>query len=248
MREDMFKVIVERPRWGAGHAPRPKLRKDKYPGRKKVGLRRFAKEQGYTKHLNENLAPLKRYLNKQVGRKWDQVFSEICQHLDTGSTVKMHVREHIDDFIVTKVSIDRKGQWIAAGHRWGSYCDPAGWWQELYVDPFDGIIKRVDDLCRKRGEIRQKDRWKQRRKKSPVRHLIRKRSEKDYFVKLGGLWYSVTLDTSPRAPNIDIFHELDTGNWRQHERWKVVSKFQLGKKALREHGLQNSGENREAEK
>jgi len=90
MREDMFKVIVERPRWGSRHATKTKLRYDKCEGRSRVTGRRLAIETGYRKSLNENLAPLKRYLHKQVGRRWDDVFSEICQRLDTGSTVKMH--------------------------------------------------------------------------------------------------------------------------------------------------------------
>ncbi len=44
MRADMFKVIVERPRWGSRGAPSPKLRKDKDP-RKQIGLKRHAGEQ-----------------------------------------------------------------------------------------------------------------------------------------------------------------------------------------------------------
>ena len=87
MREDMFKVIVERPRWGSRHAARSKLRYDKVPDRKHATGRRMVLEsEGWTKCLNENLAPLKRYLSKQVGRPWDKVYSEICEHLDTSST------------------------------------------------------------------------------------------------------------------------------------------------------------------
>jgi len=93
MREDMFKVIVERPRRGRSWAKKTKLRYLKEDdGRSRVSGKRIAIEGGRRKWLNENLAPLKRYLFKQRGRKWDDVFSEICDHLDTGSTVKMHVR------------------------------------------------------------------------------------------------------------------------------------------------------------
>lgn len=37
MRADMFKIIVERPRWGAGHAPPVKLKKDRQDF-KQIGL------------------------------------------------------------------------------------------------------------------------------------------------------------------------------------------------------------------
>lgn len=239
MREDMFKVIVERPRWGSRHSKPAKLRLDRMPGRKHATGRRMAMEQGYTRGLNENLAPLKRYLHKQVGRKWDQVFSEICQHLDTGHTVKMHVREHIDDFIVTKVTVDRKGRWIGAGRRWGAYSEPQDWFAELYVDPYDGVIKRTADLCRARGEVSVRDRWKQRRSAKGFVHLIRKRTETDYVVKLGGLWFAITLDKPPRLGNGALYEDIKAGSWRAHGRWAVTGKHQLGRKALRELGLQN---------
>ena len=101
MREDMFKVIVERPRLFRRRALRIKSRYDRLPDRTKVGMKRAAQEQrGWTKGLNENLAPLRRYLWKQRGRAWDDVYSEICSRLDTRSTVKQHVRDHLEDLIV----------------------------------------------------------------------------------------------------------------------------------------------------
>ena len=152
MREDMFKVIVERPRHGRKHAAKSKARYDKLTGRKHVtGRRQVLEHSGYTKSLNENLAPLKRYLHKQVGRPWDKVYSEICRSLDTGSTVKQHVRDHLGDFILVKVTVDRDGGFMAANH-WGRPLAPEQWWVDLYVDPRDGLIKRTDKLCRKLGQ------------------------------------------------------------------------------------------------
>ena len=128
MREDMFKVIVERPRWGSRHGVRSKLRHDKVPDRKHATGRRMVLEgEGWTKYLNENLAPLKRYLHKQVGRPWNKVYSEICEHLDTGSTVKQHVRDHLTDFILIDVKVTRDGSLMASNH-WGSPTRPDQWW------------------------------------------------------------------------------------------------------------------------
>ncbi len=110
MRDDMFKVIVERPRWGASHAASPKLKRLAYADAQHIGLKRHAPIGArYTKGLNENLATLLRYLRRQRGRRWDAAFSEICASLDTGSTVKMHVRQHIEDFVLTRISIGRRG-------------------------------------------------------------------------------------------------------------------------------------------
>jgi hypothetical protein len=148
----MFKVIVERPRWGAGHAPAVKLKKDRNRDRKLVGLTRHAWEcAAYTKSLNENLAPLARFIGKQVGRRWDDVFSEICARLDTGSTVKMHVRQHLKDLVLIRISRGRHGELLHEGrvirpNRRNCHG------REFYVDPDAGILKDRLWFWRERGE------------------------------------------------------------------------------------------------
>jgi hypothetical protein len=154
MRDDMFKVIVERPRWGSRQRS-VKLRYDRDVDRKQIGLRRHVTTRPKLgKSLNENLAPLLRFLQRRIGRRWDDVYSEICAALDTGSTVKMHVREHLDDFVVVRISYGRKGELIHDGRvlrpergylRWHG--------TELYVDPDDGILKDRVWFWRDRGKV-----------------------------------------------------------------------------------------------
>jgi hypothetical protein len=77
MRHDMAKIIVERPRRGAGRLRnRCKAFSEDLP--RFLGVRRDAIRRGGEKHLNENLQPLWRYLERQVGRPWNKVYSEIC--------------------------------------------------------------------------------------------------------------------------------------------------------------------------
>ena len=109
MRPDMAKVIVERPRlkrhaWNKPKGYRRRLRRfgeDGPPCRE--GIK--ARWQGRTKDLNEHLGPLRRYLDSQVGRPWDQVFSEICAHIDRSSAVQDHVRDHVEDYVITHVIV-----------------------------------------------------------------------------------------------------------------------------------------------
>ncbi|MES2054522.1 MAG: hypothetical protein V4564_01165 [Pseudomonadota bacterium] len=163
MRADMFKVIVERPRWGASHALPVKLKKDRDP-HKSIGLKRHALEQApYVKELNENLAPLRRFIQKRVGRRWDDVFSEICAGLDTGSTVKMHVRQHLRDFVVFGISRGRRGELLCDGRELlpdRRNCRGL----EYYADPDDGILKDRVWFWRDRGEAvplsRKQLRWR----------------------------------------------------------------------------------------
>ncbi|WP_428681354.1 hypothetical protein [Sphingopyxis sp.] len=147
MRADMFKVIVERPRWASRHAASVKLKRSD-PGIHFIGHKRHAKTAApYHKHLNENLAPLIRFLRSRRGRRWDDVFAEICAGLDTGSTVKMHVRQHLDDFVASRISIGRHGEWLFDGRVLGR-ADRWGWrrWS-FFVDPADGILRDGADLA-----------------------------------------------------------------------------------------------------
>ena len=120
MRRDMFKVIVERPRYHPpGGKTRGRLPRDPDDAPSREGIRRryniYAR-----KNLSDNLAPLRRYLVKQVGRPWDKVLSEICQTLRLDSTVQRHVREHIADFV--------------------SFAGPT-WLRPLYVDSRTGLLR-----------------------------------------------------------------------------------------------------------
>ena len=153
MRKDMFKVIVERPRagWRTQKLARGKLDRagDLLP--KKQGLRRQRKENGtHSKWLNENLAPLKRYLDRQVGRPWDKVHAEICEHLDPGHTVKQHVLEHLDDF-VDRPAIGRDGRWLWSRRYYLADGPEPG---RLYDHPVDGLLKRWK---LKKGEAPRRD-------------------------------------------------------------------------------------------
>lgn len=249
MREDMFKVIVERPRWGSRHAPKAKLHHDKAPGRKHATGRRMVLEQhGYTKSLNENLAPLKRYLMKQVGRPWSKVYSEISEHLDANSTVKQHVRDHLSDFIMIKVTVDRDGGFMAANH-WGRPMAPDHWWAKLYVDPKDGIIKRTDKLCHKLGLKHYRDTLRENRKRQVLGwrhdHNLRPLTETRFLVKIKGCWYRVDTDFTPvckfghRVHGRELVEALTNGRSDETGPWRIIAKHQLNKKELKAHKLCN---------
>ena len=248
MREDMFKVIVERPRLGSRHAMRTKLRYDKVPGRKHVTGRRMALEAtGWTKCLNENLAPLKRYLHKQTGRPWNKVYSEICQHLDTGSTVKQHVRDHLTDFILVDVTLARDGSFMASIH-WGRPMAPEQWWAKLYVDPNDGLIKRTDKLCRKLGLRHYRDKWRaeaKRRAHGEPSQDVRVISDTRFLVKLKGCWFQIDTDYEPvdrfqrRLTGRALAFQLAGGSGDDEPTWRMIAKRQLSKKELKAHKLRN---------
>ena len=230
MREDMFKVIVERPRLFRARALRVKSRYDRLPDRTKVGMKRAAQEQrGWTKGLNENLAPLRRYLWKQRGRAWNDVYSEICARLDNRSTVKQHVRDHLEDIIDFRVFVGKDG----------SIYDRGGWplhksGARLYVDPHDGIIKEVAVLRRALG-LPESRRTK---KRTPPMDMV-VLGDWEELRRIKGIWMWVRFDQDQLAPRhdrvIDVLERQSVWVGRRH----AVEKRQLSSAELSARGLSN---------
>lgn len=146
MRKDMSKVIVERPRVGraaAGlRAGRTRVVEDDdgEPIRATRGGRAPKRDKPQkTKRLNETLNPLRRYLQSQVERPWNKVYSEISENLKPTSTVQQHVRDHIEDFVAIKTRT-RAGEVMATG-RWGGERALAEDHRRFYVHPRTGLLR-----------------------------------------------------------------------------------------------------------
>ena len=114
MREDMAKVIVERPRHGGGlKYPRGSTRAndslsiDQWHGRE--AMKRPWQQWSKQKHLNENLAPLRRFLRSRLGRPWDKVYGEICQRINRDSAVQLHIWQHLAQYVCTDPHVIRGG-------------------------------------------------------------------------------------------------------------------------------------------
>jgi hypothetical protein len=89
--------------------------------------------------LNENLNPLKRYLESQVGRPWDKVWSEVCKNLKPSNTVQQHVRDHIPDFVAINTSLKDGEIWVQHRFSRGPLKDSH---VRLFVDPKSGLLRR----------------------------------------------------------------------------------------------------------
>ena len=74
------------------------------------------------KELNENLAPLRRFLEKSVGRSWNKVYSEIREQVDHRRATGFHILQHLKDMVQ-----------LHSGER--AYTD-------LFVDPRTGILRK----------------------------------------------------------------------------------------------------------
>lgn len=143
MRKDMAKVIVERPRRGSvKRARKGRTRALQDEAGDELRARAPAKRAEKTKSLNENLAPLRRFLESQVGRPWDKVYSEISEHLRPSNAVQQHVRDHIEDFVATKTRM-KDGKVVVTNGRFPGRVEPlTESWQKLYVHPRTGLLRK----------------------------------------------------------------------------------------------------------
>lgn len=192
MRKDMSKIIVERPRLGRGAAGVQK------PGRTRAlvdddgaPLRASAREPKKrvekSKSLNENLAPLRRFLEAQVDRPWNKVYSEISENLKATSTVQQHVRDHVEDFVAVKTRM-RAGEVWVSGRR-GRDMALKDSYQRLYVDPRTGLLRKNPHWKTWNAEIRAA-----RKQAEKVRaERLRKIDATTQLHCFAGVWWEVKL-------------------------------------------------------
>jgi hypothetical protein len=190
MREDMGKVLVERPRFGRWRgANRPgkgyarRLKKCLDAGDSPPHREGMTASHGRGKHFNEHLGPLRRFLDANVGRPWDKVYSEICRHVDRGNVVQKHILTHLFDYVVTcTVLIDGQpcrgeSHW---GHRYGEPLRTSHRRHRWYVCPKSGLLRKSKYIP-----------YDWRKKPEPPRTV--KLNNKQVCVERGGKWELITV-------------------------------------------------------
>jgi len=198
MREDMDKVIVERPRRGGGVQGDGRNWRNSRERGSHLGM-----QCGYShpKRLNENLAPLKRWLHKQVHRPWDKVYAELCSGIDRRSTVQAHIFQHIDDFVV-RDAVMRDGEVRVRPRRWGGDLhiplrDAAS--VELFVHPVTGI------LLPNRARLKARRNWAANKPKAVMGRIVISDSIEWHLVD--DCWFEVRLAPFPESKQIGAKEE-----------------------------------------
>jgi hypothetical protein len=201
MRHDMFELIIERPRGGSGRSPKGRARQrarshpDLAPSREPMSIGRGSK------WLNENLAPLKRFLLSQIGRPWDKVHAEICEHITMNSAVQKHVLDHVRQMVeLDVVMIDGRP------HRPNPIYPLGGTrYEELYVCPRTGLLRLAPYVApparKERPDVRRIDDHREAR-------------------RIDGIWYLVTFAPLPQFPDtstkacFDVVLAVRLRDWR----------------------------------
>jgi hypothetical protein len=258
MRSDMNKVIVERPRL---------LRGDWLGGGRESGFRQFLQDEARApkigmraghqnrKWLNENLAPLRRFLESSAGRPWDNVLSELRAGIDGRNAVQAHILEHVEDFVKTNVrvrmNVDARGRErccvFEARRRWG------GEWHDvrecsapLFVDPRAGILRATQSQFHRAEAERAREKTNAEDAFAHTRTLSDGRLARNFE----GIWYAVESapipgeklyhwqkqrmkpDEKAKLPRVyDVLKRVWVSRFDAEE--NVTAKTQLGKKDLK---------------
>jgi hypothetical protein len=93
----MHKVVIERPRWNPG--PDKNGRRANLPDELLPKFEGIKRPHRHRKGLTDLLGPLKRWLFSQVGRPWNDVYSEACAVIKADSVIRAHVKTHLLQFV-----------------------------------------------------------------------------------------------------------------------------------------------------
>lgn len=135
-----------------------------------------------TKSFGENLSPLIRFLRSAVGRKWDEVFSEIAKVCPNNGAVNAHIYQHLWGY-VNKDAYERDGIIYIQGRFYAGerVLEDRGNDMTFYVNA-NGFLTRAPR------------RPKQGKKINPDIKIVDKR----YFLRKENIWYEGIFKEIPK--------------------------------------------------
>lgn len=182
MRPDMHEVVIERPRGGPRRriAPRPyRWRHDDEEDVPRVWKNAGSRTRGFS----DLLGPLRRFLRRSVGRRWDDVYGELRSGIAPRSVVHLHILQHLDHLVTLPHQLDPTDS-TRTLHGWRV--------RGAYVCPDTGLLQWRERSYR---ELRDVDGWVH------LRTFLSRR--------VGRPWAEVVDDAARLAPRpVDVPHAL----------------------------------------
>jgi hypothetical protein len=211
MRPDFRKVLCERPRRGGAftyHNFRARQRRgdlDDLPANQGMGR---PYQRSFGKEFSDLIGPLSRFFQSRVGQRWNDVWSELCVHLNGGTTIGRHLKLHARQEVETETFL--VGDEVFVMNVYGHPRKPDG----IYLDPRDGRLHRAPDRPRRRGAnpvwrdgvgygleengvLRPLDWYHRHSGRTPSPFLRKIIGPEKEAVQIDGLWYWVVFATVP---------------------------------------------------
>lgn len=246
MRPDLNKQLCERERHRSydRFGNYRKLRKFNKAGEEGEGLPvREGMKHRYTinyntKDLNENLNPLWGAVRKNVGRRWDSFYSDLCKVFDKRSVINQHILDHLFQEVEREVYVGDDDQ-LYVRNNYGRGDTPLREsYTEFYVDPRDGILK-VNKHYRSRNAVNQQRAAEKRREEAKV---FRQLNNGNVLRCVEGVWFEFEMKPYPvgtyitkKPLNKDVFkvygREKDWDSMSEAERDRHGVKVYVGETA-----------------
>ena len=185
MRSDMQKVLRDCYRRGGNVSEKGRAPRDIEELPQREGMRRPYNWWNSRKEAGWYMTPLYRYLDKQVGRRWDDVYREIRQAFTAQTDANHDVLRRIESHVETRGLFVRDGV-VLIHSAYGAPYTP----NDLYVHPETNI------LCRPEGPLRRRWRWP-KHENLDVRVL----SHSLELRRIEGIWYEVRV--APVTPPLE---------------------------------------------
>lgn len=171
MRPDFNKLLTERQRIGSSRSYKEHRNAKVFNGRDEDGQLLGGREsmklrsnvKGDNKSFNENLRPLRSWVNSCVGKPWDKCYSEIRSTFDARKVINDHILQHLYQYIEvdTHVGADGKVWYIPHGRYYNKVAKPiTDSYADYHVNPKDGrVVKTKHKLTRKQRNDAVKAKW-----------------------------------------------------------------------------------------
>lgn len=189
---------------------------------------------GGHKSLTDCLNPLKGFLRKSVGRKWDDVYSELCQSLDRRSVSGLHVFTHLWQYVEKNtLMVDGKVHYYTSGYARGGYTAPieeSYRFEQFYIHPETGLLCESD-----------RTNYRRLRYKGENSPLVIKIEEGKRYQRIDGIWYYVEYGKMDKYAGYIEHRYLMSGRspWMTKEEIVILKKKQLNHDELKSLEVKN---------
>lgn len=271
MRPDFYRVVTERPRGGSSN-PNRKTRfhinrfnecienkLDSLPHSEK--MTHYFRQRGTNcrepKDFSDVLSPIKRFLHSRIGRKWDDIYSEIRKVLpeDSAAPVRHIWTAHIKAYIELRCMFGADGRlWDDRGKYevTGFYVHPVTHTLE-YIKPISWRTRERNRLMPMIGHglvrLKPKPSWSDTIEDKDVganwssKYVIAKVDDTTRAVRINGIWELYFYQVRKPKERIEIYYVYIYGKYepmtRLLSRLRFVEKKQANRRELRRLGLRN---------
>jgi len=205
----MHKVVVERPRWNPG--PGKNGRRANLPDELLPRFEGIKRPHRHRKGLTDLLGPLKRWLQANVDRPWNNVYSEACAVIKPDSIIREHIKTHLLQFVERHTFIhDGKVCVLDTGRGIVPVEERHYGWNLFFVHPETGLLQATPQISKRA--------WRAREQKPPT--TLQWLGRDVALQQVRGLWFECLFEVVPVGVRFKAYdHALE----------RVVSRSELAR-------------------